>query len=118
MEVTTPEGRTPRRAFAPRDWSLRVKLAVVLLVPGLLAAALGSLRIADQVGVADGADRSSRFVTAQGAVATLMERLQNERVAAAAYAAARSAGDHGPLQQAFAATDAATDRSGSAVTAL
>ncbi len=116
--MTTPEGHTTRRTFAPRDWSLRVKLAVVLLVPGLLAAVLGGLRIAGQIGVVDGADRVSRFVAAQGSVATLMERLQSERVAAAAFAGARPGGDAAALRQASAATDAAAEGSGPAVAAV
>ncbi len=33
---------------APRDWPLRTKLVVALLVPGLLAVALGALRVADE----------------------------------------------------------------------
>ncbi|GAA3224751.1 hypothetical protein GCM10017691_13020 [Pseudonocardia petroleophila] len=89
------------RRFSPRDWSLRVRLAVVLLVPGILAVVLGGLRIADQTGEAAELDRVARFATAQGAVAGLVEQVAQERYAATTYVAGGRTGDAAALQSGF-----------------
>src|SRR3954470_18001087 len=60
-----PPGGRPER-FAPRNWSLRTKLAIVLAVPAVLAVVLGGLRIVDQVSQAGELGRVARFVDAQG----------------------------------------------------
>ena len=93
--------------FAPRDWSLRTKLAVILLVPAVLAVVLGGLRINDQAAEAAELDRVSRFVDAQAEVAALVERMQWERYLATAYVAAGRSGDVAPFQRSGADTDAA-----------
>ncbi|HZG91944.1 MAG TPA: nitrate- and nitrite sensing domain-containing protein, partial [Pseudonocardia sp.] len=98
-----PSGRPER--FAPRNWSLRTKLAIVLAVPAVLAVVLGGLRILDQASQAAELDRVSRFIDAQGEIAVLVERLQQERFQATQYVAAGRQGDVGPLELAGADVD-------------
>ena len=101
-----PTGRSQNRWLSPQDWSLRVKLAVALLVPSLIAVALGGLRVGDQVGQASEFDRVARYATAQGQVADLVKRIQDERLRATEFVAAGRTGDSAPLQSAFAEVDA------------
>lgn len=91
---------------SPRDWSLRVKLAVVLLVPGILAVILGVLRIADQTGQAAELDRVARFATAQGDVTGLVERVSEERYRSTTFVAGARSGDPDGLRAGFAEVDA------------
>jgi signal transduction histidine kinase len=100
-----PNERSER--LAPRHWSLRTKLAIVLLVPAVLAVALGGLRIAEELWQAGELDRISRFITAQGEVSTLVERLQQERVLATEHVVDGRTGDAAAMQQAAADVDAA-----------
>ncbi|MCX6465751.1 MAG: nitrate- and nitrite sensing domain-containing protein, partial [Pseudonocardiales bacterium] len=89
----------------PRHWSLRVKLAVVLLVPAVLALALGGLRITDQAGEAAELSRVARFAEAQGSVAELLQAVGEERYAAAVFVA-RDRVDPAGSSAATAETDA------------
>lgn len=102
--------RLPAKTLSPRNWSLRLKLTVVLLVPGLLAAILGGLRIADQVAQAQELARVARFGAAQGDVETLLHRLQIERLRATAFVAGARRDNPNTLDQTFndVATSAAT----------
>jgi signal transduction histidine kinase len=93
--------RLPAKTLSPRDWSLRVKLSVVLLVPGLLALILGGLRIADQAAQAGELGRVARFGSAQGDVETLLHRLQVERLRATAFVADGRRDDPKSLDQTF-----------------
>ena len=93
--------RLPAKTLSPRDWSLRVKLTVVLLIPGLLALILGGLRIADQAAQAAELGRVARFGAAQGDVETLLHRLQVERLRATAFVAGGRRGDPKSLDQTF-----------------
>ena len=101
--------------YSPRDWSLRTKLLVVLLVPAVLAAILGGLRIADQAGEAAEQNRVSRFVDVQAEVATLVERLQTERLLATSYVAGDRRGDIAPLDLAIADVDRTREQTGPSV---
>jgi len=104
--------------LSPRDWSLRVRLAVVLLVPGLVALVLGGLRIADQAGEAGELNRVERYATVQGGVATLVERLQQERYQAAVFVAQDRSADLEALESAIVEVDATAAETRPTVTAL
>ncbi|MCO1653591.1 sensor histidine kinase [Pseudonocardia humida] len=105
----SPGGRPDR--IAPRNWSLRTKLAIVLAVPAVLAVVLGGLRIVDQVSQADELDRVSRFIAAQGEVSDLVALLQQERLRATEYVTSNRTEDVG----AFESAGQATDQAGAAV---
>jgi signal transduction histidine kinase len=120
--VTTPT-RFRRALLSPKDWRLRVKLVVLVLIPAVLAVALGGLRIASAVGDAAALDRATRYAQAQGLTAGLVQRLQAERIAATTYAATADApggrdGDTGALAAAVAATDRAAAEAMPAARAL
>jgi HAMP domain-containing protein len=95
----------PTSWWQPQNWSLRVKLGVVVLVPVVLAVALGVLRIADQAGVANDLAKVDRVVTAQGQVSELLRQLEAEREIAAGYVAANRQGDLSRYDQQAAAVD-------------
>ncbi len=99
-------GPADSRWFSPQDWSLRVKLAIALLVPSLIAVVLGGLRVADQAGEAAQFDRVARFAVAEGEVADLVKRLQDERLRSIEFVAAERTGDTAALQKSFADVDA------------
>ena len=65
-EPAPPSGSSANRRFSPQDWSLRVKLAIALLVPSLIAVVLGGLRVADQAGEAAEFDRIAQVVERPG----------------------------------------------------
>ncbi|MET0189920.1 MAG: nitrate- and nitrite sensing domain-containing protein [Pseudonocardia sediminis] len=94
---------------APSDWSLRTKLLVVLLVPAVLAVALGGLRIADRVGEADARQAVARSVEVQGGVARYVELLAQERLRAAEFVSAGRPSDDADFPAATAGVDAAGD---------
>ena len=76
-----------------RNWRLRTKLLVVLVVPLLLAGTLGTARVAASVQDADGLEAVAEQVTASQHVARLVDELQGERVLAEGYVAGgRTAG--------------------------
>ena len=79
--MTTPS-RFRSALLSPRDWRLRVKLVVLVLIPAVLALALGGLRIASAAADAAAQDRATRYAQAQGMTAGLVQRLQAERIAA------------------------------------
>jgi signal transduction histidine kinase len=110
--------RLPAKTLSPRDWSLRVKLTVVLLVPGLLAVILGGLRIADQAAQAHELARVARFGAAQGDVETLLHRLQIERLRATAFVAGARRADPKTLDQTFSDVAASAATVGPIVEAL
>lgn len=92
--------------LSPRNWSLRIRLAVVLLVPGVLALVLSGLRIADQIDDVADRNRVERSATAQNTFTTLVERVQQERIRSAAYVAGRRTGDLPQLRATYAEIDA------------
>jgi hypothetical protein len=81
-----PTEEPGRRWPSPRHWSLRVKLAIVLLVPGLLALVLGGLRIADKAGEARQLNQVSRLVAAEERFSTVVEAVAQERYDSAVFA--------------------------------
>ena len=105
-EPTPPSGpAVPNRWLSPQDWSLKVKLAVALLVPSLIAVVLGGLRVADQAGEAAQFDRIAHLTGAQGEASTLIKRLQDERLRVTEFIAAGRTGDQAALQASFAEVD-------------
>lgn len=77
----------PVRLGRPRgvaEWRLRSKLGAAVLLPSVLALALGGLHLANLVGDAREAERVVRFVEAQQTVADLVDRLGRDRYAAVA----------------------------------
>ncbi len=103
MLHTEQPGRVWR---SPRHWSLRVKLAIVLLVPGLLAGALGGLRIADDAGEARQLGRVTELVAAEDRFSEVVEAVAQERYDSAVYVAGGRR-DDADVRTAVAATDAA-----------
>jgi signal transduction histidine kinase len=88
--VTTDDRPPARRRSSwpsPRHWGVRVKFAVVLVVPLLLALVLGTIRIVDQVGEAARADLVARFVATQGLVTSLVVDVERERYRATEFVA-------------------------------
>ena len=81
-----------------RDWRLPAKLGAVLLVPVILAVAVGSAQIQRQVGQADHYRAVANQVRVRDEVQPLLIGLQEERTRAAEYLAGSSR-DPGPLKQ-------------------
>ncbi len=82
----------------PRNWTLSWKLAVVGLVPALLALALGVLRIHDDAQQAGELSRSSRLVEVRDQVAGAANALRQERDGSTLFVAAGRTGDRGALE--------------------
>jgi signal transduction histidine kinase len=88
--VTTDDRPAGRRRSAwpsPRHWGVRVKFAVVLVVPLVLAVALGTVRIVDEVTEAAERDLVTRFVATQGMVTSLVTDVERERYRATEFVA-------------------------------
>ncbi|MHA6618360.1 nitrate- and nitrite sensing domain-containing protein [Pseudonocardia sp. DLS-67] len=88
--MTTDDRPAARRRSAwpsPRHWSVRVKFSVVLVVPLVLAVALGTIRIFDEVREANERDLVSRFVATQGMVTSLVVDVERERYRATEFVA-------------------------------
>jgi signal transduction histidine kinase len=80
--VTTDDRPATRRRPAwpaPRHWGVRVKFSVVLVVPLVLAVALGTVRIVDEIAEAAERHMVARFVAAQGMVTSLVVDVERER---------------------------------------
>ncbi|HYH31930.1 MAG TPA: nitrate- and nitrite sensing domain-containing protein [Pseudonocardia sp.] len=117
----TRDARPPARGrFAwrsPRHWSLRLKFSVVLLVPLVLAVALGVVRIVDTTAEAAERDRVARFVAVQGRVSALIVDVERERYRAAEFVATGRVDDRA-LRGSFAAVDERTAQSREALSGL
>jgi hypothetical protein len=81
----------------PRNWTLVWKLAVVGLLPALLALVLGVLRVADQAGDAADLGRSTRLLEVQQQVSEAANTLRTERDTSTLFVAEQRGGDRGPL---------------------
>jgi signal transduction histidine kinase len=118
--VTTDDRPAARRRSAwpsPRHWSVRVKFSVVLVVPLVLAVALGTIRILDEVREAADRDLVSRFVATQGMVTSLVVDVERERYRATEFVANGRA-DERALQGVIDAVDQRAARSRDAVARL
>ena len=82
-----PAGRRRSTWPSPRHWGVRVKFAVVLVVPLVLAVALGTVQIVDRVAEAGDRDLVTRFVAAQGMVTSLVADVERERYRATEFVA-------------------------------
>lgn len=113
MPVGQLLGQQPRRPskwraiIRWRDWSLSVKLAAVTLVPILIALALGSITIGNQVQRSNDYERIDRLVVLSSDVRTLVDALQQERTRTAALLTQGTVGSSPELDAARAATDTA-----------
>jgi signal transduction histidine kinase len=88
--VTTDDRPAARRRSAwpsPRHWSVRAKFAVVVVVPLVLAVALGTVRILDEVDEAAERSLVARFVSTQGMVSSLVVDVERERYRATEFVA-------------------------------
>ncbi len=118
--MTTDDRPAARRRSAwpsPRHWSVRVKFSVVLIVPLVLAVALGTVRIVDEVAEAAERDLVARFVATQGMVTSLVVDVERERYRATEFVANGRA-DSRALQRVVAAVDQRAARSRDAVANL
>lgn len=118
--MTTDDRPAARRRSAwpsPRHWSVRVKFSVVLVVPLVLAVALGTIRILDEVTEAAERDLVARFVATQGMVTSLVIDVERERYRATEFVANGRADDRA-LQGVVAAVDQRAARSRDAVANL
>ena len=75
--------RTPKGSggnpLSPRNWRLRTKMAVVLLVPTLTALALGGLRVQSELANAGSFERTVGQVDAARQITGVIHQLQTER---------------------------------------
>jgi signal transduction histidine kinase len=62
-----------------RNWRLRTKLFAVLLIPTVVALALGSLRVQSDLGNATDFNRLANQIQLEASVADLVQQLQRER---------------------------------------
>lgn len=100
MGGVVPAGAAARRArrrWRPANWRFRTKLLVVLLVPLLLVAVLGGLRVADTLDRAEALDRFGRHAELADRVATLVHQLQRERTLVVAAPGGGDAGVDGQI---------------------
>jgi signal transduction histidine kinase len=114
---TRPPARGRLTWRSPRHWSLRVKFSVVLVVPLVLAVALGVVRIADQTAEAAERDRVAHFVGVQGTVSALIVDMERERYRATEFVA-RGRVDGRALHGAVEAVDARSAQSREALVGL
>ncbi len=99
--------RTVAGRWRLRHWRLRTKLLAVLVVPLLLAGALGTARVVASAQDAADLDALVGRVEAGQRVAELVDALQDERVAATASVAAGRAGDRAALSERMRRVDGA-----------
>ena len=93
-----------------RNWRVRSKLIVVLLIPVMVALALAGLRGWYELNRKEVYDEAAASMNTLGDVAGVMHELQKERALVVAFVAGGKQGDSAPLQTQFAATDDAVDR--------
>jgi signal transduction histidine kinase len=94
-------------AWRLRQWRLRTKLAAILVVPLLLAGALGWARVSASVRDAAALDELVGQVAAGQQVARLVDELQVERVLAQAYVGAGRPPDRAALDAGIGRVDTA-----------
>jgi signal transduction histidine kinase len=101
-------GRPRRRApWLLRNWRLRSKLAVVLVIPLLLAGILGGLRISSTAQTASDLGAVVTRVGLAQQVSGLLDQLQDERTLVTTYVATGRGPDRADLDKQFAAVDQA-----------
>lgn len=105
--TSTERPSTWSERLDPRNWSLVAKLAVVGLVPTVLALSIGAVRVVDQANVAEELGRGSGLVDVHRQIETLTGALQTERDAAVRFVAGNRLGDRAAVDRAQATTDQA-----------
>src|SRR5882757_2073929 len=95
----TAVGRFER--LQPRNWSLPVKLAAVLLVPTLLGVGLGVARVVEHTNQATALAAVDRFVVLEGKATAVIGQLQRERDQASVFVQNNRTGDKTALQTLF-----------------
>ncbi|WP_224387104.1 nitrate- and nitrite sensing domain-containing protein [Pseudonocardia sp. ICBG1293] len=105
--TSTERPSTWSERLDPRNWSLVAKLAVVGLVPTVLALSIGAVRVVDQANVAEELGRGSGLVDVHRQIETLTGALQDERDAAVRFVAGNRLGDRAAVDRAQATTDQA-----------
>lgn len=105
--TSTERPSTWSERLDPRNWSLVAKLAVVGLVPTVLALSIGAVRVVDQANVAEELGRGSGLVDVHRQIETLTGALQTERDAAVRFVAGNRLGDRAAVDRAQATTDRA-----------
>ncbi|MFP5019526.1 nitrate- and nitrite sensing domain-containing protein [Pseudonocardia phyllosphaerae] len=116
--VTSADRRsTWSERLDPRNWSLVAKLAVVGLVPTVLALTIGAIRVVDQANVAEDLGRGSGLVKVHDQVTGLTGALQAERNAAGSFVAGNRSGDRAAVEQAQKATDGAVRKTSEVIDA-
>jgi len=103
--MTSTAKVTRYERLQPRNWSLPVKLAAVLLVPVLLGLGLGVARIADHTHQATSLAAVDRFVVLDGKATAVIGRLQAERDQASVFVQNNRTGDRDAIQTLFGNTD-------------
>ena len=91
--------------WQPRNWSLALKLAAVLLVPTLLGVSLGVARIVEHTQEANDLASVDRFVGLERQVSGVIGQLQQERDQASVFVQNNRTGDPNALRTLFGATD-------------
>ncbi len=92
-----------------RNWRLRSRLVVLLVIPLLLAGVLGGLRIASAMGDIQDLSTLQDQITVAERVAVVVEALQTERRFSAAVATTRDRADRVGLNEQIQLTDASID---------
>lgn len=108
--TSTEHRRTWSERLDPRNWSLVAKLAIVGLVPTVLALALGAARVIEQANVAEELGQGSGLIEVHQQIGALTRSLQAERAAAVTFVGGNRLGDRGAVDGAQAATDQAVQR--------
>ncbi|HEX4247973.1 MAG TPA: nitrate- and nitrite sensing domain-containing protein [Pseudonocardia sp.] len=103
--TSTAKGSSRFERLQPRNWSLPVKLAAVLMVPTLLGVALGVARIVEHTNEAASLASADRFVDLEGKTAALIGQLQRERDQSSVFVQNNRTGDKSALQTEFGNTD-------------
>jgi len=107
--TTTETSRSWSERLNPRNWTLVWKLAVVGLLPAVLALVLGVLRVADQAGDAADLGRSTRLLEVQQQVAEAASALRGERDEATLFVAENRGGNRDVLEIGFSDADIQVD---------
>ncbi|EWC60220.1 signal transduction histidine kinase [Actinokineospora spheciospongiae] len=116
--ILAPKPRRPRPrrdpaaatgAWQPKNWRLRTKMTVVLLVPALTAAVFGWLRVQTELDNADGYQRIVDQVDVSQQVTATVHALQHERALVVTRVAAGDTGmaDNAGIREQFTRTDEA-----------
>jgi len=107
-QAPTSKAAAPRKGrWRLRNWRLRSRLVILLVIPLILAGVLGGLRIASSVGDIQDIASVSREVAVSQRVASVIEALQTERHLTAAATASEAPDRRALVEQQIPESDAA-----------